>query len=276
MGDEVAEILPNLLPEAEYIGEENIEVDRTTLRADLVYDIIYSRLPHILNMELQTQGDSDMPIRMAQYHIALLAKHNKPVISMILYPFKTTIPEPPFREMSGDKTLLMMDYKVVLLWQMEALPFLQDHIVCMYTLLPAMKGVTASMLLQALGEMKQHYSKSKFGDHVARFQKILRRSTTISEQDRKTVEATLSIYEYDSLMDDSPVAQRNLLRGSQQGARQMVLKVVEAKFPALQTLAEQLVTQINSVEALGILVTQVAKAPDEDIARWLLTNFTAQ
>ena len=41
LGDEVAEILPNLLPESEFISEQNIEIDRTTLRADLVYNIQY-------------------------------------------------------------------------------------------------------------------------------------------------------------------------------------------------------------------------------------------
>ena len=50
LGDEVAEILPNLLPGAEYLGEQNIEIDRTTLRADLVYNIRYRSKPHILNV----------------------------------------------------------------------------------------------------------------------------------------------------------------------------------------------------------------------------------
>ena len=36
-GSEVADILPLLLPEAEYLGEQNIELDRTMLKADLVY-----------------------------------------------------------------------------------------------------------------------------------------------------------------------------------------------------------------------------------------------
>jgi hypothetical protein len=39
LGDEVAEILPNLLPASEFINEQNIEIDRTTLKADLVYNI---------------------------------------------------------------------------------------------------------------------------------------------------------------------------------------------------------------------------------------------
>jgi hypothetical protein len=157
---------------------------------------------------------------------------------------------------------------------MEALPFLQGHVVCMYTLLPAMKGITAAMLLQALEEMKQHYTRSKLGDHLVRFQKILRRSTTISAQDRTIMEATLKTYEYDSLMDDSPKVQQSLMKGKVLGAQQMLVHVVETRFPSLVETAEQLVTQINSVEALNILATQIIKAPDENMARWLLTNFT--
>ena len=37
MGDRAAEIIPQLLPEAELVSEENIEIKRELLRADLVY-----------------------------------------------------------------------------------------------------------------------------------------------------------------------------------------------------------------------------------------------
>ena len=103
MGDEAAEILPNLVPEAELVKEENIEIDRTTLKADLVYDILYKGLPHILNMELQTDDEGKMPHRMLKYHVGLLDKYNKPDISVILYPFETSLPESPFNEMSGEE-----------------------------------------------------------------------------------------------------------------------------------------------------------------------------
>jgi hypothetical protein len=60
LGDEVAEILPNLLPGSEFIGEQNIEIDRTTLKADLVYNVQYRGNPHVLNMELQTDTDNEV------------------------------------------------------------------------------------------------------------------------------------------------------------------------------------------------------------------------
>ena len=137
MGDEVAEILPKLLPESEYIDEQNIEIDRTTLRADLVYNIHYRDKPHILNMELQTDADSDMVVRMLKYHVGLYDKHRKPVLSMVIYPFETSIPESPFREESGEEALLTFQFRVLPLWKLDAQQFVQDHVVCMYTLLPA-------------------------------------------------------------------------------------------------------------------------------------------
>src|SRR5258707_411237 len=153
LGDEVAEILPNLLPEAEFINEQNI--DRTTLRADLVYNIQYRGDPHVLNMELQTDTDNEMAIRMLKYHVGLYDKHRCPVISMVIYPFETSIPESPFREKSGEEVLLAFHYRVLPLWRMDAQQFVRDHVVCMYTLLPAMKGANAPLLLQAIEQMKQ-------------------------------------------------------------------------------------------------------------------------
>src|SRR5207248_10636883 len=154
LGDEVAEILPNLLPGAEYLGEQNIEIDRTTLRADLVYNIRYRGALHILNMELQTDADEDMPLRMLKYHVGLYDKHRIPVISMVMYPFETSIPESPFQEMSGEEVFLVLYYKVLPLWRLDAQQFVRDHVVCMYTLLPAMKGANVPLLLQAIEEMK--------------------------------------------------------------------------------------------------------------------------
>ncbi len=93
-------------------------------------------------------------MRVLQYHVGLLAQHKKPVITVILYPFKTTIPKPPFEEKSGEKVLLSLDYRVLAVWEMEAQQFVDEGAVCLYTLLPAMQGANAPLLIRALREMK--------------------------------------------------------------------------------------------------------------------------
>ena len=83
MEDHAAEMLPEILPESKLLAEQNVEITRTNLRADLVYLIQYRGGPHILNLELQTDADSDMAYRMLLYHVELFGKYRLPVISMI-------------------------------------------------------------------------------------------------------------------------------------------------------------------------------------------------
>jgi len=76
-------------------------------------------------MELQTDIDTDMPIRMLKYHVGLYDKHRLPVISMVIYPFETSIPESPFLETSGGEDLLTFHYRVLPLWKLDAQQFVQ-------------------------------------------------------------------------------------------------------------------------------------------------------
>ena len=275
LGDEVAEILPNLLPGAEYVGEQNIEIDRTTLRADLVYNIRYRGAPHILNMELQTDADEDMPLRMLKYHIGLYDKHRKPVISMVMYPFETSIPESPFRETSGAEVILLLHYKVLPLWKLNAQEFVRDHVVAMYPLLPAMKGANEQLLLQAIKEMEQRYKLPQLGNHLVRFRTILRRSRTLSQQDKQIVEDYMQIY--DSLLESDPVFQQKLaleraLERSEaiQGCRNTIIEITKIRFPALTEAVRQRVAHIQQFEDLQQLTVQLATAPNQTAARRIL------
>ena len=284
IGDEVAEILPNLLPGAEYVSEQNIEIDRTTLRADLVYNILYRGLPHILNMELQTGADEDMPLRMLVYHVGLYAKHRKPVISMVMYPFETSIPESPFREMSAEEILLLLHFKVLPLWKLEAAPFVRDHVVCMYSLLPAMKGVNADLLIQAIKEMEQRYRFPQLGHHLVRFRTILRRSRALSEEDKKKVEKHMQIY--DSLLESDPVFQQKLAfekamerdqarKEALQTFRDTIVEIVRLRFPTLVELAQQSLTPVQQFEQLQQITVKLSTANAQDAARSILEGIKA-
>jgi len=237
LGDEVAEILPNLLPGLQYVSEQNIEIDRTTLKADLVYNIKYRGLPHILNMELQTDADEDMPIRMLKYHVGLFDKHRKPVISMVMYPFETRVPETPFKEMSGEELLLQLNYKVLLLWNLEAQQFVQDRVVGMYALLPAMRGTNASLLLE---------------EHMQTYDSLLDSDPYI--QQKVALERTLERNE------------------AVQAFQNSIMEITKGRFPALTEIAQKRIVNINTIESLQQLVVQLSLAPDQAAARRLLQN----
>jgi hypothetical protein len=231
-------------------------------------------------MELQTGSDNDMAIRMLQYHVGLHGKHRRPVLSMVIYPFETSLPGSPYLETSGEEELLSFHYRILPLWRLDARQFVRDHVVCMYMLLPAMQGANAPMLVQAIQEMKDRYEEPQLGHHLIRFRTILRRSKTLSMQDKQEVEVQL--HTYDSLLDQDPYIQEQkalertlgrtegIYEGRIQELRQMLLEVVEEQYPSLVGLAQQKIKQNLRPEVLRQLIKQIISATDESTARKLL------
>ena len=279
-GEEVAEILPLLLPEAEYLGEQNIEIDRSILKADLVYQARYRGSAHIVNMELQTSRDGTREQRLLMYHAGLHFKHALPILSVILYPFETSIPAPPYREQGGDGTLLTFEYKVLALWKLEAPGFVQRHAVCLYTLLPAMQQATAPLLKQALQEMKQHYTRRQLGHHLIRFRRILRRSATMTEHDKREVEEELQMeFAYDWFLDENPEVlermEKSRIEGRTEGGiqalQQFAMTIIQQRFPQMMAQAQQRIAQLHTTGELQGLILQLTTAANEAEARQLLS-----
>jgi hypothetical protein len=289
MGDHVREMLPELLPGCEVEREENAELNRTTLRADLVYNIRYQGQPRVLDLELQTQPEGEMAYRMLVYHVELYGKYRKPVISMVLYPFETSIPEPVFHENAGFGTELGFQHSVLRVWELEAEAYLRRQVVCMYTLLPAMKGVTAAMLLYVIAEMERLYQGDELRRHLVRFRTILRRSKMLSEQEKQSVEERLQVY--DSLLESDPYFQKRLARetdearqialeeglqkGLREGQQKNLIELIALRFPALKELAQQQVPQFTTDDELLQLMQGIVIAPDEEAARRALEKGTA-
>ncbi len=274
-GNEAVDILSRLVPGVALQGEQNIEIDRSQLRADLVYRVKYKRRWHILNVELQIKVDKDMHYRLLQYHAGLHAKYKKPVLSVVLYPFATSVPKPPYQERGGDGVLLTWKYRAIALYTIEAEPFVREHAFCMYSMLPAMKGVNVAMLKQVLEEMKQHYSTNEMELHLALFWRMLQKSRTLTKQEKERVEEVIEM-EFDWWIDTNPKIKQRIARAAKESkveeARQMVLQVIQAHFPAQLSLAQQHVDTLTRREQLHQLLLDIFSAKDEMAVIQLLTS----
>lgn len=281
MKDHAAEILPELVADAKLIEEVNSEIKRENLRADLVYFIRVGKKRKVLNLELQTNSDSDIVIRLLHYHVELYDLYRLPVMSVVLYLFETTVPASPFRE-DDEEDSLTFPYRPIALWTLDARTYLRKRVIGMYMLLPGMKGADAGVLLQAIDELAQRYTGVELGYRLRRFRTILRRSNTVSEQDKQIVEEKMSI-EYDSLIDEDPEVKERVARsktegkaeGEARGMQEAVVTVVEARFPSLVDLARSKVARIHTVETLTILLRSLVAAPNEDSAQTLLELLVA-
>jgi len=167
----------------------------------------------------------------------------------------------------------------------------------MYTLLPAMKGANSSMLLQAIEEMERQYKGSHLAHHLVRFRTILRRSKTLTAQDKQIVEDRL--YPYDRLLDEDPDIQERIARGVKkgieqdiekgieqgvkkgieqgkiEGQRKAVIEFIEVRFPTLVQTAQAQVASLSKSDELSQLTKQIVLAPDEATACWVFSTFTA-
>ncbi len=134
------EMLHYFLAEAEYQETLDIEVHRTTLRVDRVYKIKYHGQLHILHLEFESGSDNDMSMRLLDYHAYLYRKYSLPVLSIIIYPFRTKMATSPLIEMSGETQVLIFHFQVFPLWQLNAEQYVKEHALFIYALLPTMNG----------------------------------------------------------------------------------------------------------------------------------------
>ena len=287
-----AEMLSIFLPEVTFLEVLNVEALRRPMRADRAYKVKGDNNGEkIAHFELETRSNSKMALRLLDYHAYFLRKYDGlPVISVIIYPFRTKVVEPPFRELDGDKEILKFDYKVLCLWKMSARRFIMEHIVSMYALLPTMEGADEALLTQAIEELAEYYQKdeTRLARQLLWLGILLRRTDTVASRDKRRVQERLNMW--NDLIEKDPKIREirtkskaqgraeglaegkaeGLAEGEVKGLQQAVVRIVRGRFPELSELAQQKVTQVNEAPILYFLVEQVSLAPDEAMVRWLL------
>ena len=271
------QVIPELLSGAEVEEELNGEILKPPLRADRIYRIRYKGEECILQVELETQANSKMAHRLLEYYGILFRKYNKPIISVVIYPFETAIPESPLRIVVGSENVLTFHFHVIALWTLDARSYLQRRVVSMYALLPTMNGATYEVLKQALDEMKAEHSESRrLAEQILLFDTFLQRSGTVLPEHKHKIEEYMDMF--DSLLEESRFVRKKRAEGKIEGKiegtietlRQVVVEFVQTRFPSLTNLAQQKVANVNEPQRLHGLIMQLATIDDEKNAQRLL------
>ncbi|MGI9059848.1 MAG: hypothetical protein ACR2H5_14865 [Ktedonobacteraceae bacterium] len=293
------DILPYFLPDVEYLETLDIEAHRTTLRTDRVYKVMLEEQLHIVDVEFETGSYPHMEARLLDYHAYLYRKYNLPVISIIVYPFRTKMAISPLREVSGGKELLLFHFRMLPLWQLKAERYLNEHAVLMYSLLPTMEGTNIQLLGKAIDEMIEYYQddQTTLAQELRWMGIVLRRADTVPLADKRQIEERLNMY--DDLFEKDPKMRRiraeskaegraegeaagrvegeaeGEARGKAEGLQLALVTVIEERFPPLAELVQGKITRIDRPDALRLLLKGIAAAPDEASARLLLELLVA-
>ena len=301
-----AKIIPELIPGVQVEAAYNIEIDRSKLKADLVFKILYKGLLAILNLEMQSGKDSYIGARLLQY-IAGLRDFYKdlPILCVVIYLFKCQVEMPPYIIECADKRSIVFDYDVIKLWEVESEWIVERHLIPLYILLLATKAPTVDLMKKALHEMSQVYDRPQLAYRFRWFYSILRRTTTVTAENKRIIEKEFEVqFDYKELIQDDPViqsllAERELrgetrgkaegeargnaegeargnaegrLEGRVEGLQESILNFLQARFPALAATSQvqQAVASIGDLEKLDLLQQALYIASDEQTVRRFL------
>ena len=285
-------VLPLFLPGATYEETLDIEIIKPTMRADKVFSVLYRGKRYIFHIEFESSTDTYLASRLLIYNAVLYHDHHLPVISMIVYPFETKMAESPLVVSDGKKDILTFHFLMLALFKEKAERYVNEHLVSMYPLLPTMQGANHAIMKRAMDELAEIYQDDEvtLAEQFVWMEILLERTNTIALQEKEKIQEQLKMY--NSLWEDHPKVKQiraeseargeakgeakgkaeGLVEGEIQTLQRVLVNIVKARFPALVDLAQQRATQINNAKALDILVQQVSTAPDEPVARWLLST----
>ncbi len=148
----------------------------------------------------------------------------------------------------------------------------------MYALLPTMRGATYEVLKQALDEMKEFHGENRrrLAEQILLFDTFLQRTDTVPSEDKHKIQEYLNMF--DSLLDESRFVRKKAAEAKAEGKaegeiealRQVVVEIVQSRFPSLVGLAQQKVTKLNEAQELHRLIMQVTITGDEVATREIL------
>jgi len=274
--DREAQMLSHFLPGSVYQETLTIEVMRTPLRVDRVYKALYRGKEHIVHIEFETGADSRMASRLLDYHTYFLHKYQLSVISILIYPFSTTIATSPFEEIGSDgKPILTFHFIVLPLWKEKAQEYLEKHAIEMYSFLPTMEGANLPLLSEAIGEMVEWYrnDQPRLARELRWMGIMLRRANIVPLEDKQILERRLSMY--DDLMEKDPKMRKIRAESEAKGFRIAIVTLVKGRFPSLTELAQQRVKQVTMPDDLRALLEKIISASDEATARRILVPSVA-
>ena len=197
-----------------------------------------------------------------------------PVISIIVYPFRTTMAESPLVIKSGKKNIITFEFEKLPFFLEEAEYYVREHIISMYPVLPTMKGSNHVLMKQAMDELAALYREDEvsLAQQFVWMELLLERTETIAPPEKAEIQKELKMY--DPLWENHPKVKRIRAESEAEGEikalRGVVVTIVRTRFPALAELAQQKVVQINKPEILNYLIEQITAEPDEAVVRALL------
>jgi hypothetical protein len=220
-----------------------------------------------------------MALRLRVYNAVLHLDYKLPVISLVIYPFRTKMAQSPLKVHVGPHQIVDFLFFTLALFEQDAERYVREHITCMYPLLPTMKGANHALIKQATDELVALYREDEvtLSQQIVWLELFLERTDTIPPLEKSEIQEHLKVY--DLLWLENPKVQQIRADGKREGQAEGVevlqrtlINFINVRFPALSELAHQKVPHIKKLSVLEQLTNQMYIAPDTHIAHFLLAS----
>lgn len=120
-GEDGAQIVPELIEGAQVLSAENVELDRSKLKADLIYRGPFKSQNAVFDFEFQAGADPELIYRLLLYLAALYERYKCLIVCVIIYLFRCTVVKSPHIMQCDEdgEAFLTVKFRVICLWEMD-------------------------------------------------------------------------------------------------------------------------------------------------------------
>ena len=244
-------------------GKLRTEFKKRTIDADALLDVIQDGERFLAHLEFQSTNDPTIGDRLLEYSFEARREHKLPVYSCVIYLRDYgDVPQPPLRwEVTNGQEVLQFHYRCIELGKLPAGELRQTGLVGLLPLLILTKnGATRDVVKEVILGLE---AAEKL--ELLPITELLASLVFKSESDQEWIERTFAMLK--DPLRDTPAYQRFLKEGRElerqqnlERQRQMLVEIVQGRFPTLLHLTKGLAAITNDPEVLERLIVKMGTA----------------
>lgn len=248
---------------AQVTGKLRTEFKKRTIDADALLDVNQDGERFLLQLEFQSTNDPSIGERLLEYSFEAKREHNLPVYSCVIYLRDYgDVPQPPLRwTVARTREVLQFQYQSVELGKIPAEDLRQTGLAGLLPLLILTKdGATHEVVEEVIKGLE---AAEKLA--LLPIAELLASLVFKSEADQDWIERTFAMLK--DPLRDTPAYQRFLKEGRElerqqnlERQRQMLLEIVQVRFPKLLHLTKGLIAITTDPEVLERLIVNMGTA----------------
>ena len=245
------------------VGKLRTQFKKRTIDADALLDVIQDGERFLAHIEFQSTNDPNIGERLLEYSFEAKREHKLPVYSCVIYLRDYhDVPQPPLRwEVTKSLEVLQFHYQSIELGKLPGEELRRTGLVGLLPLLILTKdGATREVVEEVISGLEAAEKRE-----LLPITELLASLVFKSETDQEWIERTFAMLK--DPLRDTPAYQRFLKEGRElerqqnlERQRQMLLEIVQGRFPKLLHLTKGLAAITSDPDVLEHLIVRMGTA----------------